>query len=115
MSRSLGGLAAAAATAPMPAARMTTGGSSVIATRSRLPSASRHSRMHTARTSAPRSGVLPMARVAVTSDPLARRLKLVGRLATLDDAEIHVLEVDFALDDVRDLSAAFDERAHEQW
>src|SRR5687768_12661874 len=113
MSRSLGGLAAAAATAPMPAARMTTGGSSVIATSSRLPSASRHSRMHTARTSAPRSGVRAIANVALTSDPLPEVSSSAGSWATLDDAEIHVLEVHLALDDVRDLSAALDQRANE--
>src|SRR5688572_8131567 len=108
MSRSLGGLVAAAATAPMPAARMTTGGSSVIATSSRLPSASRHSRMHTARTSAPRSGVLAIASV-VTSRRLARRLELGGHVGlSFDDAEIDVLEVHLALDDVRDLRTALD-------
>src|SRR5688500_16799536 len=115
MSRSLGGLAAAAATAPMPAARMTTGGRSVIATSSRLPSASRHSRMHTARTSAPRSGVRANAAV-VTSMRLARRFEFGGQSGlTFDDAEIHVLEVHLALDDVCDLRAALNEGAHEQW
>src|SRR5206468_1099448 len=57
MSRSLGGLMAAAATASTPVPRMTTGGRSVMPTRSLFPIASRHSRTHTARTSVVRSGV----------------------------------------------------------
>src|SRR5437870_3496307 len=57
MSRSLGGLMAAAATASTPVPRMTTGGRSVMPTRSLFPMASRHSRTHTARTSVVRSGV----------------------------------------------------------
>src|ERR1700687_3252941 len=113
-SRSLGGFAAAAATAPMPAARMTIGGNSVIATSSRLPSASRHSRTHTARTSAPRSGVRASASV-VTSTHLARRLDVGGKLGSaLDDAQVDLFEVHLALDDVRDLRAALDECPHQQ-
>src|SRR6266540_5883816 len=105
-SRSLGGFAAAAATAPMPAARMTTGGSSVMATSSLLPRASRHSRTHTARTSAPRSGVRASASV-VTSRHLARRLVLGGLFgSSFHDAQVDLFEVHLALDDVRDLSAA---------
>src|SRR5207247_5704202 len=113
-SRSLGGFAAAAATAPMPAARMTTGGSSVIATSSRLPSASRHSRTHTARTRVPRSGVRARAS-AVTSRHRARRLEVGGPLGSaLHDAQVHVLEMHLALDDVRDLRATVDESAYEE-
>src|SRR5216110_1266185 len=113
-SRSLGGFAAAAATAPMPAARMTTGGSSVIATSSRLPSASRHSRTHTARTSVPRSGVRAIASV-VMSRHLARRFDLGGPFGSaLHDAQVHVFEMHLALDDVRDLRAAVDECAYQQ-
>src|SRR5712692_3969539 len=109
----------------MPAARITAGGSSVMPTRSLLPSASRHSRTHTARTSAPRCGraarvpILPLnLRLRretrsglmvslVAAGPLLARPLLDG----LDDLQVHVLEVRPSLDYVRDARAAFDERA----
>src|SRR5438552_7592592 len=113
-SRSLGGFAAAAATAPMPAARMTSGGSSVIATSSRLPSASRHSRTQTARTRVPRSGVRARASV-VTSGHLARRPELGGLFGSaLHDAQVDVFEMHLALDHVRDLRSAVDESAYQE-
>src|SRR5438093_1055018 len=80
-SRSLGGFTAAAATAPIPAARITNGGRSVMPTRSLLDSASRHSGTHTARTSVGRAGLLEEEGWAVTAqlhDELPHRLRRVG-------------------------------------
>src|SRR2546422_9161443 len=106
MSRSLGGLMAAAATASTPVPRMTTGGRSVMPTRSLFPMASRHSRMHTARTSVVRSGVRATTLIGGSEVGFAPLDDF------LDDAQVHVLEPCAPLGHVRDLGAALDERAH---
>src|SRR6266542_3917940 len=104
----------------MPAPRITSGGSTVIPTRSLLPSASRHSRKHTVRTTVRRSmlvartlmpssglslafgqetrsglvGFAPRGEAARRSCRLPYRCidhRLGGRLV-FDDVQIHVLE-----------------------
>src|SRR2546428_7626111 len=109
---------AAAATASTPVKRITMGGEGVMRTRSLLPSASRHSRAQTARTTVARSGVAASTLIwGIRRSPIALIWKSPGGRApivSLHDPQVDVLERRSALGHVQDLRTGVHERPYEQ-